>query len=435
MANDRRSEQKCRVEAITTLLAGVVAASCLVFAPSLTHAQMLDLLLKGGHVIDPRNDISAPMDVGIIEDRIARVAVDIPESSAKRVIDVSGLFVVPGLIDLHTHVFVGSNPGFADGFSSLSPDNFTFRAGVTTVVDAGTSGWQNFPTFKAQVIDRSQTRVLAWLNIFPTGFGSGSAIEPEMNTLDVQRTAETIEKYRDFIVGTRIGHYSGTNWAPFDSAVEAAQLTDAPLLVECHLKNYSLQDQLDRMRPGDILTHAFEQVSERLPVVDEHGVVRPFVLEAQKKGILFDVGHGGSGFWFSQAIPALEQGLAPNSFGTDLHRSSMNAGMKDMLNIMSKYLNMGMSMEDLVLRGSWSPAQAIKREDLGHLSEGAVADIAVLRIREGEFGFLDARNNRLKGDQRLEAELTIRAGRIRWDLNGLAGRDIDLEDRLPNPRR
>ena len=159
-----------------------------------------------------------------------------------------------------------------------------------------------------------------------------------------------------------------------------------------------------------------------MPIVDEQGNVRSFVLEAQKKGILFDVGHGGAGFWFSQAIPAFKQGLLPNSFGSDLHRFSMNSGMKSMLNIMSKYLNMGMTIEDVILRATWNAAQSIKRHDLGNLSEGMVADISLLSILNGDFGFIDSGGNKLEGNRKLEAELTIRAGKIVWDLNGLSAR-------------
>ncbi len=146
--------------------------------------------------------------------------------------------------------------------------------------------------------------------------------------------------------------------------------------------------------------------------------------QAKERGIFFDVGHGGAGFWFDQAVPAFEQGLWPNSFGTDLHRFSMNAGMKDMLNLMSKFLNMGMPLKDVFLRGSWNPAKAIKREDLGNLDVGAVADIAILGLKTGDFGFVDAAGNRIKGNRKLEAELTIREGKVVWDLNGLAATDF-----------
>jgi dihydroorotase len=411
---------------------------CLIKAqtPATTAAKLpIDLLLKGGTVIDPKNKINSKMDVAITAGKIFKVAANIPANTATKVVDVSGMYVAPGFIDMHTHVFVGSNPGFADGSSSISPDDFAPRAGITTVVDAGTSGWENFPVFKAQVIDRSKTRILAFLNIFNNGFGNGSAFEPEMKDVDAQKTAEVIKKYPDIIVGSRIGHYSGNNWEVFDRAVEAGRLSNTPLLVECHIRAFSLEDQLKHMRPGDIMTHAFEQVSERQPVVDPQGKVLPIVLDAQKRGILFDVGHGGGGFWFSQAIPALKQGLAPNSFGTDMHRSSVNAGMKDMLNVMSKYLNMGMSVPDIIARASWMPAQSLKRTDLGNLSEGAVADVAVIRVNNGKYGFFDAGGFRLDGTRKLENELTVRNGAVIWDLNGIAAKPLNLEERVPAARR
>lgn len=399
---------------------GILLVFLLLTTFQFLQAQEIDILLKGGRVIDAANNIDSRMDVAVKDGKIFRVAADIPLGTAKKVLDVSGMLVSPGLINIHTHVFAGSKPGFSDGPSSQLPDAFGPRSGITTVVDAGTTGWRNFPEFKSKVIDPSITRVLAWLNIFETGFSSGSAIEPDLNTLDVQMTAETIKKYSDFIVGTRVGHYKGKSWLPFERASEASRISNVPLFVECHMPEYSLDDQLKRMRPGDIITHSFENVSERMTVIDEQGKVRPFVSEAQKRGVLFDVGHGGAGFWFNQAVPAFEQGLWPNSFGTDEHRTSMNSGMKNMLNVMSKYLNFGMSIPDVIARGSWNAAKSIKREDLGNLSVGSVADIAVLSIVSGKFGFVDSGNKRIEGDRKLEAEVTIRAGRIVWDLNGLS---------------
>lgn len=385
-----------------------------------TQAQEIDLLLKNGHVIDPANNINARLDVAIADGKILKVARGIPADRAKKVIDATDLYVCPGLIDIHTHVFVGSKADtFADGILSLSPDDFTLRSGVTTVVDAGTSGWRNFPIFKDQVIDRSKTRILAFLNIAGAGM-SGKQTQEDINDMDPAKASDAIQKYPDIIVGVKIGHYEGSQWTPFENAIAAANQSNVPLLVECHLPKYSLEDQLNRMRSGDIITHSFEKVSERMSVIDEQGKVRPFVKEAQKKGILFDVGHGGAGFWFSEAMPALRQGLTPNSFGTDLHRFSMNAGMKDMLNVMSKYLAMGMTKEDIIARATWAPAKSIKRTDLGRLSEGAGADVTVLSLRNGNFGFVDAGGNKIEGKQKFEAELTIRAGKIVWDLNGIS---------------
>ena len=387
-------------------------------------AQEIDLLIKNGHVIDPKNNINAKMDVAITDGKISRVGVGIAESKAKKVIDAKGLYVSPGFIDIHTHVFVGSKPGFADGINSISPDDFTCRSGVTTVVDAGTSGWRNFPIFKEQVIDRSKTRVLAFLSIAALGL-SGKAAQEGLDEMRADSVYYMLKKYPGTIVGVKIGHYEGKDWTPFERALEAAENSGVPLLVECHLPEYSLEDQLRRMRPGDIITHSFEKVSERMSVIDDQGKVRPFVATAHQRGVLFDVGHGGAGFWFSEAMPALQQGLVPNSFGTDLHRFSVNAGMKDMLNVMSKYMAMGMKKEDVILRATWAPAKAIQREDLGHLTRGAVADVAIWGMRKGKFGFVDAGGNRIEGDQKLEAELTLREGRIVWDLNGLSAKKFD----------
>ncbi|WP_276360353.1 amidohydrolase/deacetylase family metallohydrolase [Daejeonella sp. H1SJ63] len=397
----------------------VLIGLTLFITPIQADAQEIELLLKGGRLIDPKNKIDAKMDLAIAAGKVIRVAADIPASEAKKVVDVSGLIVSPGLINMHTHVYAGSNAGFTDGTSSQLPDAFAPRAGITTVVDAGTSGWRTFPDFKSKIIDKSTTRVLAFLSIAAGGYSVDKAQE-NVEEMDVQKTVETLKNNPDILVGVRIGRYDGKEWTPFERASEAAKLVNKPLFVECHLPEYSLEDQLKRMRAGDIITHAFENVSERMTVVDEQGKVRPFVLAAQKRGVLFDVGHGGGGFWFNQAVPAFKQGLWPNSFGTDEHRTSMNSGMKTMLNVMSKYLNMGMSIPDIIDRGSWRAAQSIKRQDLGNLSVGSVADIAVLSIVNGKFGFVDSGNNKIEGDKKFEAELTVRGGKIVWDLNGLS---------------
>jgi len=390
-----------------------------------SQAQEIDILIKNGHVFDPKNNIDSIMDISIADGKILQVAPDIKTENAKKVVDATGLYVCPGLIDIHTHVFVGSRSDkFADGNNSLSPDDFSFKAGITTVVDAGTSGWRNFPLFKKQVIDESKTRILAFLNIVATGM-TGDSAQHNLSEMDAKKTAELIQEYADYIVGIKIGHFTGETWLPFDRALEAGTLTSRPLFVECHLPQYTLEDQLDRMRPGDIITHSFENVSERAPVVDKQGKLLPVVLKAKEKGILFDVGHGGSGFWFNQAVPAFEQDFWPNSFGTDMHKFSVNRGMKDMLNLMSKFLNMGMPLKEVLLRGSWNPAKSIKREDLGNLSVGAVADIAVISVKKGKFGFVDARDNRIDGDRKLEAELTIRAGKVAWDLNGISAKKYE----------
>lgn len=383
-------------------------------------AQLHDIILINGHLIDAKNGINHPMDIAIKDGKISRIAKKIPAREGNRVLDVQGLLISPGLIDPHTHVYVGEKPRvFAGGSSSVSPDSFTFRSGVTTVVDAGTSGWRNFEDFKTTVIDVSQTRILAFLNIAGGGM-RGNPDQEDITDMNPEITAQLIAKHPQFLVGIKIGHYEGEEWTPFNRALEAGNLAKVPLLVECHLPQYSLADQLERMRPGDILSHTYENIRDREPIIDSQGQLLPVVKAAKDRGILFDVSHGGAGFWFNQAIPAIEQGLTPDTFGTDLHRFSMNSGMKNFSNVLSKFMAMGMTMEAVITQASWKTAQAIKREDLGHLSVGAEADIAIFRLREGKFGFVDSAGQRIEGKQQLEVELTIRAGRIVYDLNGLS---------------
>ena len=411
-----------RRQASGTRVTIAVVFSLSLFIPRAVLGQQYDLLIKNGHLIDPKNQINSKKDIAIAAGKIAKVADEIAVAQSKKVIDARGLYVVPGLIDIHTHVFVGTKPDkFADGIYSVSPDDFTFKSGVTTVVDAGTSGWRNFPLFKEQVIDKSQTRVLAFVNIAGSGM-SGKPMQENIDDMNADSVALVAKIYQAIIVGVKIGHYEGSDWAPFEKALEASRQSNTPLFVECHLPQFTLEDQLRKMRPGDIITHSFEEVSERMPVVDDKEKVRGFVLAAKQRGVLFDVGHGGAGFWFSQAIPAYQQGLSPNTFGSDLHRFSMNAGMKNMLNIMSKYMAIGMAVEDVITRATWNAAKSIKRDDLGNLNEGAIADIALLSVQTGKFGFVDAAGSRLEGTRKLEAELTIREGKIVWDLNGLAAK-------------
>ncbi len=385
-------------------------------------SQTYDMLLKGGHVIDPKNQVDAVMDVAIKGNQIALVAENIPESEAENVVDVSGLYVSPGLLDIHSHNFHGTEPDayLSNSFTALPPDGFSFRSGVTTIVDVGGAGWKNFNTFKEQTIDRSKTRVLAFLNIVGSGM-KGGAIEQNINDMDPKMTA-MVARQNDEIVGVKVAHYSGPEWEPVDRAVQAGEMAGIPVMVDFggNIPPLSLESLLmEHLRPGDILTHAFAHVPGREPIVNERGEVKPFVWEAQKKGVIFDVGHGGGSFLFRQAVPALKSGFKPNTISTDLHTGSMNGGMKDITNVMSKFLNMGMSMQEIVMATTWKSAQVINREDLGNLDKGSVADITVLNVREGDFGFIDTQGYRMDGNQKIECELTIRDGKVAWDLNGI----------------
>lgn len=407
------------------IFALVFINTCLLISGSLVsvQAQTYDIILKNGHVIDPRNGINELVDVAVKDGVIARVARDIPTTEASLVVNATGLFITPGLIDIHSHHYFGTEPNryLSNSFTALPPDGFTFRVGVTTVVDVGGAGWRNFQHFKEQVIDRSRTRVLSFINI--VGDGMSGIPEQNLKDMDPRMTAIVANRYPE-IVGVKLAHYRLHDWEPYRRAVEAGTLADIPVMVDFGGAEPILPLEIlffDIFRPGDILTHTYRGTgNRRQPVVDENGILRPRMLEAQDRGIIFDVGHGGGSFFYDNAIPATQQGLWPNTISTDLHSGSMIAGMKDQLNVMSKFMNLGMSMQDVITASTWKPAQVIKREDLGHLSEGAVADIAVFRLHEGEYGFIDSRGYMLPGTEKLEAELTLRAGRVVWDLNGLA---------------
>jgi dihydroorotase len=391
----------------------------------IVQAQQIDILLKGGHVIDPKNKIDSRMDVAIFENKIVQIASNIPSKNAKKVIDVTGLFVTPGLIDMHVHVFMGNDLGayIANGPTSVAPDGFTFRAGVTTVVDAGSSGWKNFRQFKEQTIDKAQTRVLALLNIVGTGM-VGRFEEQDVTDMNPVMTAHMIKQlFPEIIVGIKAAHYWG-DFTQVDRAVEAGKLANVPVMVDFGEHDPPLSIEalfMEHLRPGDIFTHTYSYgPTKRETVVDENGKVKPFIAAAQKRGIIFDVGHGGGAFSWRQAVPAMQQGFKPDVISTDLHTQSMNGGMKDLVNVLSKFINMGMPVQDAIARATWAPANVINREELGNLSVGTEADIAVFSLRKGDFGFMDVRGTKLKGTQKLEAELTIRGGKIVWDLNGLS---------------
>lgn len=396
--------------------------SLLTLILSSISAQDYSIVIKGGHVIDPKNNINEVMDVAIKENKIALVAKNIDAKQAL-VIDAKGLYVTPGLIDIHSHNFFGTQEDhyLGNGFEALPPDGFTFRAGVTTVVDAGGAGWKTFTTFKRQTIDHSKTRVLSFLNIVGEGM-RGGAYEQNLNDMDAKMTAMTVMRHKE-IVGIKVAHYTGREWDPVDRAVEAGKMANVPVMIDFGGTTPPLSIEelfMKHLRPGDIFTHAFAQLGTRIPIVDNNGKLLPFVTEAQKRGIIFDVGHGGGSFRFSQAIPALKSGFFPNTISTDLHTGSMNAGMKDQLNVMSKFLNMGMDLQGVIRASTWTPAQVIRHEELGNLSVGAGADIAVFSLHKGKFGFIDSSGFRMDGTQKLQCELTIRDGVVVYDLNGIS---------------
>jgi len=403
----------------------VVMFIVLSWASHVSAQQKYDLLLKGGHVIDPKNKISAVRDVAIANGKVAAVAAKIDTAEALKVVDVSGYYVTPGLIDIHVHVYAGTGErGSYAGDNSVYPDGFTFRSGVTTVADAGCAGWRNFEDFKQRIIDRSKTRVLAFINIVGNGMRGGK-FEQDLADMEARPAADMALRYKDLIVGVKTAHYAGPEWTPVEHAVEAGTIANIPVMVDFginHAERPVSELVTKKLRPGDIYTHVYSGLRNELL---ESGKVNPGLWEGRKRGVIFDVGHGGGSFLWRVAIPAMKEGFIPDSISTDLHIGSMNAGMKDMLNVMDKFLAMGMSVDDVILRSTWNPAREIKREELGHLSTGAVADIAVLKLEKGSFGFIDMYGARLRGTQKLTCEVTLREGKVVYDLNGITRPDWD----------
>lgn len=402
---------------------GALTVSARQTAPQPASTPRYDLLLKGGHVIDAKNNLSAVRDVAIAGGRIAAVAAALNPADAVKTVDATGLYVTPGLIDIHAHTYTGTGErrSYA-GDNSLSPDGFTFRVGVTTVADAGCAGWRNFEDFKQRIIDRSKTRILAFLNIVGHGM-RGGAYEQDLADMEVQPTADMARRHPGLIVGIKTAHYGGPEWAPVERAVEAGTLASVPVMVDfgANKAERPLSELVTKkLRPGDIYTHMYSGLRGEQ---DPSGRVNAALLEGRKRGVIFDVGHGGGSFLWRVAAPAVKEGFVPDSISTDLHIGSMNAGMKDMLNVMDKFIAMGMSLDDVIARSTWNPAREIRQDALGNLSVGSLADVAVLRVETGRFGLVDMHGARMDASQRLMCELTVRDGKVVYDRNGLSKPD------------
>jgi dihydroorotase len=373
-----------------------------------------DLLLKNGHVIDPANQIDRVLDVGILGDKIVRVAPDIPPAQARKVVDVKGLYVTPGLIDLHAHVF---------GYSgSIFPDDTALIAGTTTVVDAGGAGWRTFDEMYQRVIRPSATRVLSLLNIVGHGM-IGSKYEDDVADMDPEKTAAKIREFRQHIVGIKVAHFGGEGWIAIDRAIAAGKLSSTPVMIDdkifTNTGRTSREKLLDKMRPGDIHTHMYND--RQLELINRfNGKLQPYAMEARRRGVLFDLGHGGGSFLWPVATKAMAQGFAPDTISTDLHSSSIMIPESDMPNCISKMMNLGMTLQDAILRSTVNPAKAISRfPELGTLTEGSTADIAVFELKSGVFAFKDAWHKKLMGTKKLECTLTVRNGKVVYDRDGL----------------
>ena len=381
-----------------------------------------DILLKHGHVIDPLNNIDRKMDVAITAQKVAAVEADINPALAKQTVDVTGRYVTPGILDIHVHVYHTREP---EGLSVMA-DSHSFRSGVTTMVDTGTAGAKHFLHFKRTVIDQVKTRVFAYVNIVDLGMIGD--FEQDIRTMDPELCAATVLMYPDLCVGVKTAHYwtrlpwdaEHQPWAAVDRAVEAGNLCKKPVMVDFWPRppERSYQELiLEKMRPGDIHTHVYAQ---QFPVLDDNGKPNRFLFEARERGVIFDVGHGAGSFWFRNAYPAMQNGFSPDSISTDLHTRNVHGVVVDMQTTMSKILNCGMPLQEVIYRSTVTPAQEIGHPELGHLSVGAEADVAVFNLLEGDFTFVDCGRAKMKGDRKFECVMTLRAGEIVFDPSGLS---------------
>ena len=390
--------------------------------------QTYTLLLKGGHVIDPKNGIDEIRDVAIAGATVAAVERDINPALAAKVVDVAGHYVTPGILDIHVHVYHTRAPeGDPEGLSVLA-DGHSFRSGVTTMVDTGTAGARHLRHFKHTVIDRAKTRIFAYVNIVDQGMTGD--FEQDPRTFDPELAASAVLAYSDICVGIKTAHYWTHNpydelhtpWAAVDQAVKASEMCGKPVMVDFWPRPERPYPDLilKKLRPGDIHTHVFAQ---QFPIIDDNGRVYPYMFEAQRRGIIFDLGHGAGSFWFRNGARAIAGGFVPDSISTDLHTHSMNGPMGDMQTTMSKVLNMGVSLQDVIKLSTINPANEIGHPELGHLSPGACADVAVFALRTGKFGFVDCGRAKITGDKKLECALTVRDGAIVYDPGGLSAPD------------
>jgi dihydroorotase len=418
------------------------------FAISTARSQQVpkyDLLLKGGHVIDPANGMDAKMDVAVSLGRIAAVQKDIPANDAGKVVDVTGLYVTPGLIDIHYHVGHGGAPlnwfapdspdhevlppnafTLADPHSVLVPygvpADLALQSGVTTIVDAGSAGADTFLQEKEEVIEHAKVRVLAFLNIVSDGMKGG--LEQTVDQMDVKKCADTVLRYSDIIVGVKTAHYwpqrplddLHPTWAAVERAVACGEAAKVPVMYDFWPRPERSYSELilQKARPGDIHTHVFAQ---QFPIIVD-GKLNPIIQQARDRGVIFDVGHGAGSFWFRNAVPAVKQGFVPDSMSTDLHIGDFT--ILSMSNVMSKFLSIGVPLADLIRRSTVNPAHEIHRPELGTLTVGREADIAVLEEQHGHYGFVDCGWAKMEGTSRIVAQMTIRAGRILYDPSGLS---------------
>lgn len=372
-----------------------------------------ELLIKNGTLIDAAQGIHARQDIGFANGHVAAVSDDIPISEAREVLDANGCFVTPGLIDLHVHVFYGVS------HFGIEPDSTCLARGATTVVDAGSAGADTFPGFRKYVIDVSDTRILAQLNISSQGMLTQEIGELENpDYADVGKACRMIEAHRDIILGVKVrltresivGARAGM--LPLHRAREAADAAGLPLMV--HPQDawcQSIDDILAVMGKRDILTHCFHDMP--CGILDENGKIRDSVHAALERGVIFDVGHGAGSFSWDVVNKAMAQGVEPTTISSDLHVYNVDGPVYDLVNVVNKFLYLGMPLDDALAKVTSVPADTILMPgEVGTLAVGAWGDAVVFELREGAFELVDARGQSRIGTQKLEPIVVVKSGRV-----------------------
>ncbi len=372
----------------------------------------MDLILRGGRVIDPSQSLDRVCDVGFSKGKVAAVGETLKSDASTVVRDVTGLIVAPGLIDLHTHVYWGGTS------LGIDAEDFCRTSGVTTAVDTGSAGPGNFMGFRRHVIERSQVRILAYLHVSHAGiYGFSNTVmvgeSEDIRLMDPVTAAAVADANRDVIVGikVRVGrHASGDQGvAPLGIALQVAEETGLPLMAHIDEPPPSYEEVIERLRPGDVLTHAFRPFPNA-PCTAQ-GTVKPAVLAARRRGVLFDIGHGMGSFAFKTARAMLANGFPPDTISSDVHALCINGPAFDQVTTMSKFLCLGMSLPDVIKASTETAAFALKRPELGSLKPGSAGDATILSVDEGLFDYVDVVGEQLVGDRRINSRGVVIAGK------------------------
>jgi dihydroorotase len=373
---------------------------------------LFDLVIRHGRVIDPGAGVDRQLDVGFRDGRVAALEPDLPVENVEHVVDASNRIVVPGLIDLHTHVYWGGTSLGVDA------DALARRSGTTTFVDAGSAGPGNFPGFRHHVIERSRSRIIAYLNISFAGiYGFSRNVMVgecrEIMLCDAREAVACVREHRDSIVGmkVRVGRIASGSMgvAPMDIAMEAADRLGIPLMAHLDYPPPSRTEVVNRLRRGDVLTHCFKPFPN--DALDGRGKIREEILAARERGVWFDIGHGMGSLDFEVARAMLAEGFPPDVISSDVHALCVEGPAYDLLVTLSKFLCLGMDLTDLLRTATTAPAAAISRPDLGSLQPGAVGDAAILELREGRFEYIDSPGQRMVGDKRLVSHGVVIGGK------------------------